>query len=39
MKIAIAGDSAGIGLAHTLAEYLSDRFDVQELSNESTNPN
>ena len=32
MKLAIAGDSAGEGLAHTLAEYLKDRFEVSELS-------
>ncbi|MFP6561140.1 RpiB/LacA/LacB family sugar-phosphate isomerase [Paraburkholderia sp. B3] len=32
MKLAIAGDSAGAGLAHVLAEYLKDRFDVSEVS-------
>ncbi len=32
MKIAIAGDSAGTGLAHTLAEHLKDRFEVDEVS-------
>ena len=32
MKIAIAGDSAGVDLAHTLAEYLRDRHEVAELS-------
>lgn len=32
MKIAIAGDSAGAGLAHTLAEHLKDRHEVAELS-------
>lgn len=32
MKIAIAGDSAGAGLAHNLAQHLAKRFDVQELS-------
>ena len=32
MKIAVAGDSAGEGLAHELAGYLSERFDVDELS-------
>lgn len=32
MKLAIAGDSAGEGLAKELASYLSDRFDVYEVS-------
>ncbi len=32
MKLAIAGDSAGEGLAHILAEYLKDRFEVFEVS-------
>lgn len=32
MKIAIAGDSAGAGLAHVLAEHLKDRFAVSEVS-------
>ncbi|PZM14476.1 RpiB/LacA/LacB family sugar-phosphate isomerase [Rhizobium tubonense] len=32
MKLAIAGDSAGSGLAHVLAEYLKDRHDVAEVS-------
>jgi ribose 5-phosphate isomerase B len=32
MKLAIAGDSAGEGLAHLLAEYLKGRFDVFEVS-------
>ncbi|MDR3375741.1 MAG: RpiB/LacA/LacB family sugar-phosphate isomerase [Ancalomicrobiaceae bacterium] len=32
MKIAVAGDSAGEGLAHVLAEYLKDRYDVSEVS-------
>lgn len=32
MKIAIAGDSAGEGLAKILAEHLKDRFDVYEVS-------
>lgn len=32
MKIAVAGDSAGAGLAHTLAEHLKARHDVAELS-------
>ncbi|THV20502.1 RpiB/LacA/LacB family sugar-phosphate isomerase [Peteryoungia ipomoeae] len=32
MKLAIAGDSAGEGLAKVLAEYLKDRFEVSEVS-------
>ena len=32
MKVAIAGDSAGVGLARQLAEYLSDKYDVTEVS-------
>ena len=32
MKIAIAGDCAGTGLAHNLAQHLAENFDVQELS-------
>lgn len=32
MKIAIAGDSAGAGLAHVLAEHLKGRFEVAEVS-------
>ncbi len=32
MKIAVAGDSAGADLAHTLAEHLKGRFDVAEVS-------
>ena len=32
MKIAIAGDSAGVDLAHTLAEHLKANHDVAELS-------
>jgi ribose 5-phosphate isomerase B len=35
MKLAIAGDSAGTGLSHVLAEYLKDKHEVTELS---TNP-
>lgn len=38
MKIAVAGDSAGIGLAQLLAEYLGDRFEVRELSESSDDP-
>jgi D-erythrulose 4-phosphate isomerase len=32
MKIAIAGDSAGTGLSHVLADYLKDKHEVTELS-------
>ncbi len=32
MKIAIAGDSAGEGLARILAEHLKDKYDVAEVS-------
>ncbi|MEM7299707.1 MAG: RpiB/LacA/LacB family sugar-phosphate isomerase [Pseudomonadota bacterium] len=32
MKLAVAGDSAGEGLAHTLAQHLSAAHDVTELS-------
>jgi|TARA_R110001583_G_scaffold45152_3_gene142622 ribose 5-phosphate isomerase B len=32
MKIAIAGDSAGEGLAKILVDHLKDRFDVEEVS-------
>lgn len=32
MKIAVAGDSAGEGLAKVLADYLADRYDVSEIS-------
>lgn len=38
MKIAIAGDSAGEGLAHQLAEYLSKQFDVSEVSQTQAGP-
>ncbi len=38
MKIAVAGDSAGEGLARELAEYLSDRFDVCEISRTDAGP-
>jgi ribose 5-phosphate isomerase B len=30
MKIAVAGDSAGVGLAKIIAEYLRDKYDVYE---------
>ena len=32
MKLAIAGDSAGEGLAKILTEYLADKHDVAEIS-------
>lgn len=32
MKIAVAGDSAGVDLAHTLAEHLKGRYEVEEVS-------
>jgi len=32
MRIAIAGDSAGEELAKALADYLSDRYEVEEVS-------
>jgi len=38
MKLAIAGDSAGEGLAHTLAQYLGDRFEVSEVSRTDAGP-
>jgi D-erythrulose 4-phosphate isomerase len=38
MKLAIAGDSAGAGLAHVLAEHLKDRFDVSEVSINESDP-
>lgn len=38
MKIAIAGDSAGAGLAHLLAEHLKDRFDITEMSETPDGP-
>jgi D-erythrulose 4-phosphate isomerase len=38
MKLAIAGDSAGAGLAHVLAEHLKDRFDVFEVSTNEADP-
>ncbi len=38
MKIAIAGDSAGTGLAHVLAEYLKTRFEVAEMSEMPAGP-
>ncbi|MDL2398038.1 RpiB/LacA/LacB family sugar-phosphate isomerase [Rhizobium mayense] len=38
MKIAIAGDSAGEGLAKILAEHLKGRYDVQEVSRTDAGP-
>ena len=38
MKVAVAGDSAGEGLAHVLAEHLKARFDVAEVSHTENGP-
>lgn len=38
MKIAVAGDSAGEGLAHTLAEHLKETYDVEEVSHTDAGP-
>jgi len=38
MKLAIAGDSAGEGLARDLAEHLKDRFIVAEVSHADAGP-
>lgn len=38
MKLAIAGDSAGAGLAHVLAEHLKGRFAVVEVSETANGP-
>ena len=38
MKIAVAGDSAGEGLARILADHLSDRYDVSEISRTDAGP-
>lgn len=38
MKLAIAGDSAGEGLAKVLADHLKDRFDVAEISRTGAGP-
>lgn len=38
MKLAIAGDSAGEGLAKVLADYLKDRHDVTEMSRTDAGP-
>lgn len=38
MKIAVAGDSAGEGLAKTLADYLKDKYEVAEISRTDAGP-
>ncbi|MFN0114089.1 MAG: RpiB/LacA/LacB family sugar-phosphate isomerase [Paracoccaceae bacterium] len=38
MKLAIAGDSAGEGLAKVLAEHLADRHEVAEISRTGAGP-
>ncbi|MGB4826100.1 MAG: RpiB/LacA/LacB family sugar-phosphate isomerase [Paracoccaceae bacterium] len=38
MKLAIAGDSAGEGLARTLAEHLKSRHEVSEISRTEAGP-
>lgn len=38
MKLAVAGDSAGEGLAKLLAEHLKDRFEVSEVSRTDAGP-
>lgn len=38
MKLAIAGDSAGEGLAKVLADHLKDKHDVAEISRTDTGP-
>lgn len=38
MKLAIAGDSAGEGLAKILADYLKDRHEVSEISRTADGP-
>ena len=38
MKLAIAGDSAGEGLAKVLADHLKDRHDVHEISRTDAGP-
>lgn len=38
MKIAVAGDSAGEGLAKVLAEHLKDAHDVSEVSRTQSGP-
>ncbi|KZM51853.1 RpiB/LacA/LacB family sugar-phosphate isomerase [Labrenzia sp. OB1] len=38
MKIAVAGDSAGEGLARILADHLKDRFEISEISHTENGP-
>ncbi len=38
MKVAIAGDSAGEGLAKTLAEHLGAKYEVSEISRTDAGP-
>ncbi|MGX5851241.1 D-erythrulose-4-phosphate isomerase [Mesorhizobium sp. PL10] len=38
MKIAVAGDSAGEGLAKIIADHLKDRHDVKEVSRTDAGP-
>lgn len=38
MNIAVAGDSAGEGLATVLADYLADRYTVSEVSRTDAGP-
>lgn len=38
MKVAIAGDSVGEGLAKTLAEHLKNKYDVSEVSHAQSGP-
>ena len=38
MKLAIAGDSAGEGLAKVLADHLKDRYEVSEISRTQDGP-
>ena len=38
MKLAIAGDSAGEGLAKVLADHLKDRYEVSEVSRTQDGP-
>ncbi|WP_192255617.1 D-erythrulose-4-phosphate isomerase [Mesorhizobium silamurunense] len=38
MKLAVAGDSAGEGLARVLADHLKDRHEVSEVSHTETGP-
>jgi len=38
MKIAVAGDSAGEGLAKVLAEYLAEKHEVSEVSHTEEGP-